>query len=57
LRLRNRAGDLEERPDGLTEAQAAQRLTRRGENVLIEHHVGVLERIAHFCSSTGTTAW
>ena len=33
---------------GLTEAEAAQRLAHYGENALVEHHVGVLERLAHF---------
>lgn len=34
--------------NGLTEAQAAQRLTQYGENALTEHKVTVLERLAHF---------
>lgn len=33
---------------GLTEAEAARRLAQYGENALIEHHVGTLERLAHF---------
>jgi H+-transporting ATPase len=33
---------------GLTEAEAALRLAQYGENALAEHHVGVLERLAHF---------
>jgi H+-transporting ATPase len=33
---------------GLTEAEAAARLTQYGENALAEHHVSVLERLAHF---------
>src|SRR5271157_3487425 len=33
---------------GLTEAEAAQRLAKYGENALLEHHVSVLERLAHF---------
>jgi H+-transporting ATPase len=33
---------------GLTEAQAERRLAEFGENALIEHHIGVLERLAHF---------
>ena len=37
-------GDL----TGLTEAEAARRLAQYGENALVEHHVSVLERLAHF---------
>jgi len=33
---------------GLSEAEAERRLTQYGENALTEHHVGVLERLAHF---------
>ena len=33
---------------GLTEAEAARRLAQYGENALIEHHVSVFERLAHF---------
>lgn len=33
---------------GLTETEAARRLAQYGENALVEHHVGVLERLAHF---------
>ncbi|WP_454754585.1 plasma-membrane proton-efflux P-type ATPase [Cupriavidus necator] len=33
---------------GLTEAEAAARLARYGENVLTEHRVTVLDRLAHF---------
>ncbi len=33
---------------GLSEAEAARRLAQYGENALAEHHVGVLERLAHF---------
>ena len=33
---------------GLTEAEAARRLTQYGENALVEHHVSVFERLAHF---------
>ena len=33
---------------GLTEAEAEQRLAEYGENALVEHHVGVLERLARF---------
>jgi len=33
---------------GLTEAEATQRLAQYGENALAEHHVSVLERLAHF---------
>ena len=33
---------------GLTEAEAARRLAQYGENALVEHHVSVLERLAHF---------
>ena len=33
---------------GLTEAEAARRLAQYGENALAEHHVSVLERLAHF---------
>ncbi len=33
---------------GLTEAEAERRLAQYGENALAEHHVGVLERLAHF---------
>jgi H+-transporting ATPase len=33
---------------GLTEAEAAQRLAKYGENALVEHHVSVLERLARF---------
>ena len=33
---------------GLTEAEAQRRLAQYGENSLAEHHVGVLERLAHF---------
>ncbi len=34
--------------DGLTTAEAQERLARFGENVLSEHHVGIAERLAHF---------
>ena len=33
---------------GLSEAEAARRLQQYGENALAEHHVSVLERLAHF---------
>ncbi len=33
---------------GLSEAEAARRLAQYGENALVEHHVSVLERLAHF---------
>ena len=33
---------------GLTETEAARRLQQYGENALAEHHVSVLERLAHF---------
>ena len=33
---------------GLTEAEAARRLTQYGENALVEHRVSVFERLAHF---------
>ena len=33
---------------GLTEAEAAQRLAKYGENALVEHHIGVFERLARF---------
>ena len=33
---------------GLSEAEAARRLVQYGENALIEHHVGVVERLLHF---------
>ncbi len=33
---------------GLSEAEAERRLQQYGENALVEHHVGVLERLAHF---------
>lgn len=33
---------------GLTEAEAAKRLVRYGENALAEHQVGMVERLAHF---------
>jgi H+-transporting ATPase len=33
---------------GLSEADAARRLQQYGENALAEHHVSVLERLAHF---------
>ena len=33
---------------GLSEAEAARRLAQYGENALSEHHVSVLERLAHF---------
>jgi H+-transporting ATPase len=33
---------------GLSEAEAAKRLAQYGENALAEHHVSVLERLAHF---------
>ena len=33
---------------GLSETEAARRLAQYGENALSEHHVGVLERLAHF---------
>ena len=33
---------------GLTEAEAVKRLAQYGENALAEHHVGVVERLAHF---------
>ncbi|HTR87091.1 MAG TPA: plasma-membrane proton-efflux P-type ATPase [Reyranella sp.] len=34
--------------EGLTEQEAASRLAKFGENALVEHRVGVLERLAHF---------
>ncbi len=33
---------------GLSEAEAARRLVQYGENALVEHHVSVFERLAHF---------
>jgi H+-transporting ATPase len=33
---------------GLSEAEAARRLAQYGENVLVEHHVSVLERLVQF---------
>jgi H+-transporting ATPase len=33
---------------GLSQAEAERRLQQYGENALAEHHVGVLERLAHF---------
>lgn len=33
---------------GLSEVQAAKRLAQYGENALAEHHVSVVERLAHF---------
>ena len=33
---------------GLTEAEAERRLAQYGENALVEHHVSVFERLAHF---------
>ena len=33
---------------GLTEAEAERRLAQYGENALVEHHIGVLERLARF---------
>jgi H+-transporting ATPase len=33
---------------GLTEAEATRRLAQYGENALVEHHISVLERLAHF---------
>jgi H+-transporting ATPase len=33
---------------GLTEAEATRRLAQYGENALVEHHVSVLEHLAHF---------
>ena len=33
---------------GLSEAEATRRLAQYGENALSEHHVSVLERLAHF---------
>ena len=33
---------------GLTEAEAARRLTQYGENALVEHRVSVFERLAHY---------
>lgn len=38
----------EEESSGLTEAEAAKRLVQYGENGLVEHHVSVVERLAHF---------
>jgi len=35
-------------PQGLSEAEAANRLARYGENALAEHHVGLLERLVRF---------
>jgi H+-transporting ATPase len=35
-------------PRGLSESEASRRLVQFGENALVEHHVGVLERLAHF---------
>ncbi len=34
--------------NGLTEAEATQRLAQYGENALLEHHVSVLERLARY---------
>jgi H+-transporting ATPase len=39
---------IQEDIGGLTEAEAGRRLAQYGENALAEHHVGVLERLAHF---------
>ena len=33
---------------GLTESEAARRLVQFGENALVEHHVSIFERLAHF---------
>ena len=33
---------------GLSEAEAARRLQQYGQNALAEHHVSILERLAHF---------
>ena len=33
---------------GLTEAEATKRFAQYGENALVEHHVSVFERLAHF---------
>ena len=33
---------------GLTEAEAERRLAQYGENALVEHHIGVFERLARF---------
>ena len=33
---------------GLAESEAARRLAQFGENALVEHHVGIVERLAHF---------
>jgi H+-transporting ATPase len=38
----------DEQITGLTEQEAARRLAEFGENSLVEHHVGVLGRLAHF---------
>ncbi|WP_284052202.1 plasma-membrane proton-efflux P-type ATPase [Stakelama marina] len=35
-------------PQGLSEAEASARLRQYGENILAEHRVGLLERLAHF---------
>jgi H+-transporting ATPase len=39
---------IEANAAGLTEEEAARRLAQYGENALVEHHVGALERLAHF---------
>ena len=33
---------------GLTEAEAERRLAQYGENALVEHHIGIFERLARF---------
>ena len=35
-------------PEGLSSTEAARRLAQYGENVLAEHHVSALERLARF---------
>ena len=47
-RAKDRATDALSKTPGLTEAEAARRLQEFGENALAEHHVGALERLAHF---------
>jgi len=42
------SSDIAEDSNGLTEAEAEKRLAQYGENALAEHHVSVIERLAHF---------
>ena len=42
------SGQTAEDASGLSEVEAEKRLTQYGENALAEHHVSVVERLAHF---------